>query len=44
MKFLENNDCVERYAYFGSARGDQSLINSDSVNHLSPLGLQYSYN
>ncbi|KAJ3494304.1 hypothetical protein NLG97_g4170 [Lecanicillium saksenae] len=41
MDFLEGNGCVERYAYFGSANNDQSLLDPGVV-HLSELGIHYA--
>lgn len=41
MAFLEGNGCVERYAYFGSANNDKSLLD-DGVVHLSTLGIHYA--
>ncbi|KAJ6785074.1 hypothetical protein PWT90_08528 [Aphanocladium album] len=41
MAFLEGNGCVERYAYFGSAWNDQSLLDPGVV-HLSNLGIHYA--
>ncbi|OAA60111.1 hypothetical protein ISF_06122 [Cordyceps fumosorosea ARSEF 2679] len=41
MAFLEGNACVERYAYFGTANNDQSLLSSEA-SHLSELGMHYA--
>ncbi len=41
MAFLESNRCVERYAYFGTANNDKSLL-SDQGNRLSEIGNHYA--
>ncbi|KAM3545431.1 hypothetical protein ARSEF1564_001593 [Beauveria bassiana] len=41
MAFLEGNPCVERYAYFGTANNDLSLL-SNEHSHLSELGSHYA--
>ncbi|PSR92148.1 glycosyl hydrolase catalytic core-domain-containing protein [Coniella lustricola] len=40
--FLDTTPCVERYAYFGSADGDESLL-ANGGPCLSTLGKQYTY-
>ncbi|KAF3766763.1 hypothetical protein M406DRAFT_253877, partial [Cryphonectria parasitica EP155] len=42
INFLDNEPCVERYAYFGSADGDESLL-ANGGPALSTLGKQYAY-
>ncbi|KAM3550019.1 hypothetical protein ARSEF4850_008549 [Beauveria asiatica] len=41
MTFLEGNPCVERYAYFGTANNDLSLLSNED-SHLSELGSHYA--
>lgn len=41
--FLDRNPCVERYACFGSADGDESLLANGVGPALSSLGKQHTY-
>ncbi|OAR02166.1 hypothetical protein LLEC1_03498 [Akanthomyces lecanii] len=41
MAFLEGNACVQRYAYFGTANNDMSLL-SNEQSRLSELGHHYA--
>ncbi|KAK2608943.1 hypothetical protein QQS21_002519 [Conoideocrella luteorostrata] len=42
MPFLDKNDCVYRYAYFGTADNSKVLLENDGPN-LSSLGTQYAF-
>jgi hypothetical protein len=42
IPWLDNNPCVYRYAYFGTANNDASLVENGGPS-LSPLGVQYTF-
>ncbi|KAH8646132.1 glycosyl hydrolase catalytic core-domain-containing protein [Xylariales sp. PMI_506] len=42
IPWLDNNDCVYRYAYFGVADPDTILLENGGPD-LSPIGIQYTY-
>jgi hypothetical protein len=42
IPWLDNNACVYRYAFFGSADPDKALLWYDGPD-LSPIGIQYTY-
>lgn len=42
LPWLDDNDCVYRYAYFGAADPDLSLLQNGGPA-LSPLGVQYAF-
>ncbi|EEA28825.1 hypothetical protein TMatcc_002825 [Talaromyces marneffei ATCC 18224] len=42
IPFLDNNPCVYRYAYFGTADNSKVLLNNGGPS-LSPLGVQYAF-
>jgi hypothetical protein len=42
IPFLDDNDCVYRYAYFGTADNSEVLLENGGPS-LSPLGVQYTF-
>ncbi|KAF3400913.1 Alkali-sensitive linkage protein 1 [Talaromyces pinophilus] len=42
IPFLDDNDCVYRYAYFGTADNSKVLLENGGPS-LSPLGVQYTF-
>lgn len=42
IPWLDNNACVYRYAYFGTANNDLILVENGGPS-LSPIGVQYTF-
>ena len=42
IPWLDNNACVYRYAYFGTADNDKILLENGGPT-LSPIGVQYTF-
>lgn len=42
IPFLDNNDCIERYSYFGINNSNKDLIKGNGPD-MSNLGLWYGY-